>query len=117
MIEGGENGTIGGTGHGGLLPSTDDVVYVTGGLQPCSGPTGLGGVPRSADAEIANPFVLTFLGSGAVLKCVHRFAGRAFWQGTVGVAVRGIECDLCSADVDVVPPAFSPGPASQEGCA
>ena len=115
MIEGGENGAIGGTGHGGLLPSTDDVVYVTGGLQPCSGPTGLGGVPRSADAEIANPFVLTFLDSGAVLKCVHRFSGRAFWQGTVGVAVKGIEYDPRLRDGVYVPAAFTPGPASQEG--
>ena len=106
MIEGGENGAIGGTGHGGLLPSTDDVVYVTGGLHSCSGPTGLGGVPRSADAEIANPFVLTFLDSGALLKCVHRFSGRAFRQGTVGVAVRGIRHGSCLLDVDPVPPAF-----------
>ena len=113
MIEGGEKRAIGGTGHGGLLPSTDDVVYVTGGLHSCSGPTGLGGVPRSADAEIANPFVLTFLDSGALLKCVHRFSGRAFWQGTVGVAVRGIEHGLCSGHVDPVPAAFTPGPASQ----
>ena len=113
--EGGGNRAIGGTGHGGLLPSTDDVVYVTGGLHSRSGPAGLEGVPRSADAVLANPCGLMFLDSGALLQCVYRFSGRTFLQGTLGVAVKANEHQSRSFHVDPVTGAFTPGRASQEG--
>ena len=78
----------GGTGHGGSLPSTDDVGSVTGGLHSCSGPAGPGGSSCLGGTFSANPFFLTFLDSGGLLKFVCRFSGRAFLQGALGWLLR-----------------------------
>ena len=105
----------GGTGHGGPLPSTDDVGSVTGGLQPCSGPAGPGGVPCSPGAFFVNPFLLTFLDSGGLLKFVCRFSGGAFRQGAWGVVVKADEHDSLISDVDHVPAPFrAPNPVSSD---
>ena len=92
----------GGLAMGERFLSATDVGFVTGGLQPCSGPAGLGGSSCSSDVVLANLSGLTFLDSGALLKCVYRFSGRAFPQGAWGVVVKANEHQSRSSHVDHV---------------
>ena len=95
------------------FPSTTDVGFITGGLQPCSGPAGLGGVPRSTDVKVANLFGSAFLDSGALPICVYRFSGVSIRLGAWGVVVKGIEYESLISDVDHVTGAFrAPIPVS-----